>query len=90
MSILETFKLDGKVALVTGCRRGIGKALAEGLAEAGADIIGVSSSLEESGSDIERSIRSIGQEFSGFNADLNNREDLYKFINKVTDKDAEE
>tara|TARA_B100000029_G_scaffold516620_1_gene631867 strand:- start:97257 stop:98027 length:771 start_codon:yes stop_codon:yes gene_type:complete len=83
MSILETFKLDGKVALVTGCRRGIGKALAEGLAEAGADIIGVSSSLEESGSDIERSIRSIGQEFSGFNADLNNREDLYKFINKV-------
>ena len=47
MSILETFKLDGKVALVTGCRRGIGKALAEGLAEAGADIIGVSSSLEE-------------------------------------------
>ena len=83
MSILETFKLDGKGALVTGCRRGIGKALAEGLAEAGADIIGVSSSLEESGSDIERSIRSIGQEFSGFNADLNNREDLYKFINKV-------
>ena len=39
MSVLNTFDLTGKTALVTGCKRGIGKAMAEGLAEAGADII---------------------------------------------------
>ncbi|HEY1054588.1 MAG TPA: SDR family NAD(P)-dependent oxidoreductase, partial [Emticicia sp.] len=40
------FNLSGKVALVTGCNKGIGKAMAIGLAEAGADIIGVSASIE--------------------------------------------
>ena len=41
MPVLDDFQLDGKTALVTGCRRGIGKAMAVGLAEAGADIVGV-------------------------------------------------
>ena len=40
--ILDQFRLDGQTALVTGCRRGIGLALTEALAEAGADIVGVS------------------------------------------------
>jgi 2-deoxy-D-gluconate 3-dehydrogenase len=48
--ILDRFRLDGKLALVTGCSRGIGKAMAEGLAEAGADVIGVSASLPIAGS----------------------------------------
>ena len=43
--ILDKFNLKGKTALVTGCSRGIGQAMAVGLAEAGADIIGVSHSL---------------------------------------------
>jgi NAD(P)-dependent dehydrogenase (short-subunit alcohol dehydrogenase family) len=59
MSILDSFRLDGKVALVTGCKRGIGKSMALALAEASADIIGVSSSLEESGSGIERGERNV-------------------------------
>jgi 2-dehydro-3-deoxy-D-gluconate 5-dehydrogenase len=38
MAILDDFKLDGRVALVTGAGRGLGQGLAAGLAEAGADV----------------------------------------------------
>jgi 2-deoxy-D-gluconate 3-dehydrogenase len=41
MNILDLFRLDGKVAIVTGAARGLGQALALGLAEAGADIVAV-------------------------------------------------
>jgi 2-deoxy-D-gluconate 3-dehydrogenase len=41
MGILDSFKLDGKVALVTGARQGLGQGMAMALAEAGADIIGL-------------------------------------------------
>jgi 2-deoxy-D-gluconate 3-dehydrogenase len=41
MSVLDSFRLDGKIALVTGVGRGLGQAMALGLAEAGADIAGL-------------------------------------------------
>jgi NAD(P)-dependent dehydrogenase (short-subunit alcohol dehydrogenase family) len=56
MGILDKFQLNNKVALVTGCKRGIGKAMAIALAEAGADIIGVSATLEKTGSEVEKAI----------------------------------
>ena len=40
--ILSSFDLHGKVAMVTGASRGLGRGIAEGLAQAGADIVGVS------------------------------------------------
>lgn len=83
MTILDQFKLDGKLALVTGCKRGIGKAMAEGLAEAGADIIGVSASLETSGSEVEKAITALGRKFTAYTCDFSDRTALYDFIAKV-------
>lgn len=83
MSILNKFKLEGKVALVTGCKRGIGKAMAIGLAEAGADIIGVSASLEKSGSEVEKAVTATGKKFKAYTCDFSDRKALYKFITEV-------
>ncbi len=80
--ILEKFNLEGKTALVTGCKRGIGKAMAEGLAEAGADIIGVSTTLE-SGSEVEKSVKSLGKNFYAYKCDFSNRNLLYQCIEDV-------
>ena len=81
--VLEKFKLDGKTALVTGCKRGIGFAMAEALAEAGADIIGVSASLELHGSDIEKAVTALGRKFTAYRCDFSNRKSLYDFIGKL-------
>ena len=83
MSVTDKFSLAGKCALVTGCKRGIGKAMAVALAEAGADIIGVSASLEERGSDIETEVTALGRSFKGYQCDFSSRDSLYAFIAEV-------
>jgi 2-deoxy-D-gluconate 3-dehydrogenase len=83
MSTLDLFRLDGKTALVTGCKRGIGKAMALALAEAGADILGVSASLETTGSDIEKEVTALGRAFRGYRCDFGDRPALYRFIEEV-------
>jgi 2-deoxy-D-gluconate 3-dehydrogenase len=80
------FDLSGKTALVTGCNKGIGKAMALGLAEAGADIIGVSGSLELSGRDIEKKVLAAGRKFKAYAANLSEREALYAFIKKLQEE----
>jgi 2-dehydro-3-deoxy-D-gluconate 5-dehydrogenase len=77
------FNLDGKTALVTGCNKGIGRAMAEALAEAGADIIGVSASLATAGSAVEKEVQALGRQFSAYQADLTSRTSLYEFITRV-------
>jgi 2-dehydro-3-deoxy-D-gluconate 5-dehydrogenase len=76
-------RLDGKTALVTGCKSGIGQALALGCAEAGADIIGVSRTLKKSGSETERMVSSLGRKFTAYECDFSKREDIYRFIKQV-------
>jgi 2-deoxy-D-gluconate 3-dehydrogenase len=85
MNTLKLFDLTQKVALVTGCKRGIGKAMALALAEAGADIIGVSASLELADSEIEREIKQLGRSFYAYQADFGDRASLYAFIKRVQD-----
>ena len=83
MSVLESFSLVGKVALLTGCKRGIGMAMAIGLAEAGATIIGVSATLKKRGSDIEKEVKALGGNFKAYRCDFSKRDQLYKFIKEV-------
>ena len=85
MSVLQKFDLSGKTALVTGCKRGIGKAMAIALAEAGADIIGVSASLEPSGSDVEKKVIALGRNFQSYNCDFSNRKLLKQFAGAIND-----
>ena len=80
------FDLSGKTALVTGCNRGIGKAMAEALAEAGADIIGVSATLELSGSETEQAVRALGRNFKAYQCDFSNRNAVKDFSKKVLEE----
>jgi 2-deoxy-D-gluconate 3-dehydrogenase len=84
MTILDRFRLNGKIALVTGCKRGIGRAAAVALAQAGADIVGVSKSLEASGSDVEKAVRAEGRQFQAYRCDFRNRQAVAGLIGRVT------
>lgn len=79
----KLFDLTGKTALVTGGNKGIGMGMAVGLAEAGADIIVVSGSVELQGSAIEQQIIALGRKFKAYQANLSNREGLYAFVTQL-------
>jgi len=67
--ILESFSLDGKVALVTGARQGLGQAMALGFAEAGADVAGLD--LQECEGTCEQ-VEKLGRRFHSVVCDLGN------------------
>jgi 2-deoxy-D-gluconate 3-dehydrogenase len=81
------FDLHGKLALVTGCRRGIGLAMAEALASAGADIVGVSANLEATGSDVARRVEALGRSFEGVQVDFADRKAVEQFATTLADGD---
>jgi 2-deoxy-D-gluconate 3-dehydrogenase len=83
MSILESFQLHGRTALVTGASRGLGKAMALALAEAGADIVATSASLPSQGSPLAREVDALGRRFSGYACDLADRKAVYAFVERV-------
>ncbi|MBK8946327.1 MAG: SDR family oxidoreductase [Ignavibacteriae bacterium] len=79
--MLDKFKLDGKVALITGSNQGIGQMYAIALAEAGADIIGVS--YTDDFEETEKLIKKTGRNFKYYVSDFSNRDSLYEFIKNV-------
>jgi 2-deoxy-D-gluconate 3-dehydrogenase len=65
--VLDLFRLDGRVALVTGAGHGLGQAMAIGLAEAGADIV----TLDRRDSDqTKRAVTALGRRFTSITCDL--------------------
>ncbi|MBC8084650.1 MAG: SDR family oxidoreductase [Hymenobacter sp.] len=83
MMLASSFSLSGKTALVTGCTRGIGQAMALGLAEAGADIIGVSATLAPEGSETEQAVRALGRSFTAYQADFGQPAQVDAFLVRV-------
>lgn len=67
MSVLDSFRLDNKIALVTGCGRGIGQAITLALAEAGADIAGLYTTRYE---ETQRQVEALGRRFLPIECDL--------------------
>jgi 2-deoxy-D-gluconate 3-dehydrogenase len=82
----QSFRLDGQTALVTGARRGIGRAMAVALAEAGADVVAVSATLEASGSDVERDVTALGRTFRGYACDFADRKSLYALVARLREE----
>lgn len=81
--ILEKFKLDGKVAIVTGSARGLGQAMAVGLAEAGADICLVDLlDTKETCGQIEK----LGRRCAAVSADLSSKTCVEKIVNTTVEK----
>lgn len=66
--MLDQFSLQGRVAVITGCRRGLGQAMARGLAAAGADIVGVSRSADAEAT--RELVESTGRRFEHWSTDL--------------------
>ncbi len=77
------FDLTGKQALVTGAKRGIGLAIAVALAEAGADIIGVSATLDPNSSEVQDRVEALGRKFDGYKVDFADREAVENFARAV-------
>lgn len=78
--ILDQFKLDGKIAIVTGAARGLGQGMAIGLAEAGADIVLVDIlPTDESQQQIEK----LGRKAIGIRADLSKKESVDNIVERT-------
>jgi 2-deoxy-D-gluconate 3-dehydrogenase len=81
MAILDKFRLDGKLAVVTGASQGIGQGMAKALAEAGADIVNFSRAKRDGQADETRAIiEGLGRMYTFLPTDLSQREDLYRSI----------
>jgi len=78
--ILDQFNLSGKVAMVTGCSTGLGQGMSYGLAEAGADVVGID---YVDFPETQATIEGMGRRFLGIKADLSSLEPIEGIIQKT-------
>jgi 2-dehydro-3-deoxy-D-gluconate 5-dehydrogenase len=83
------FDLTGKTAVVTGAKRGIGLAIAEALATAGADIIGVSATLEPTGSQAQKLVEAVGRSFTAYQVDFADRAAVTELATELAAADVD-
>lgn len=81
--ILDKYSLEGKVAIVTGCSTGLGQGMTVGLAEAGANIVGVD---YVDAPETKEKVESLGREYLGIKANLLTVEPIEDIIRKTLDR----
>lgn len=86
MDILAKFSLDGKRAVVTGAGQGIGRAIARGLAEAGADVAVNDINISEGARDTEREIRGLGKRAFTIQADVSRSDEVRRMVDVVVER----
>lgn len=74
------FNLNGKIAIVTGARTGIGRGIAEGLAEAGCDIVGAGHAAMP---ETEAYIKNLGRKFLFYDIDLVNQDKIQALVDET-------
>lgn len=82
----QMFSLEGKTAVVTGARRGLGFAMAKALAEAGANIVAVSANIESSGSEIQTVVESYGRKFEAYSCNFNDSKAVESLSERLAEK----
>jgi NAD(P)-dependent dehydrogenase (short-subunit alcohol dehydrogenase family) len=85
MSILDRFKLDGKVAIVTGASSGLGVAFAEGLADAGADVAICARRVEKLEQTREK-VEATGRRCIAVQADVAKPEDCQRVVDETVEQ----
>ncbi|HIC7889536.1 2-dehydro-3-deoxy-D-gluconate 5-dehydrogenase KduD [Citrobacter freundii] len=75
--IQEAFRLEGKVAIVTGCDTGLGQGMAVALAEAGCDVVGVNRKIPH---ETAEKINALGRRFMAIRADLSQQDALTSIV----------
>ena len=85
MTVLDRFRVDGKVALVTGAGRGIGRASALALAEGGADVVVAARTLEQV-EEVAAEARSFGVRAEAVAFDVMELERLGELVSVATDR----
>ncbi len=83
MAVLDRFRMDGRVALITGGNRGLGKAMAEALAEAGANVIVTSRSADEAVAVAGQLAAQFGRTCRGYACDVTRQEDIAALVASV-------
>lgn len=85
MHIFDLFKLEGKTAIVTGGGRGLGAQIAQGFAEAGANVVVCSRKLETC-EEMSEEIKQLGVDSLALKCDVTNPEDVNRVVEKTVEK----